>query len=885
MPFLGEQHVCACHRHAHGDFTLPGAQAHYPPDLGLEPVHLDIDLFVDLAQQRAGGTVTLTITARRPQARTLKLHAVDFHHVRVVDADAHPLSFQYDGRELSITWDTAPAVDESRRLAITYGVERPVTGLFFSQPSEAYPKQAWYAATDHETERARHWLPCIDLPNARPRLDFHLRAEQRFTILANGKLIQEVAHQDGTKTAHWRLEQPCPSYLTCFAIGDFTRADDGEFEGRPVAYFSSKEFPAEHLHRSFGRTRAMLAWLTRKLDHPFPYPKYYQFALPGFGGAMENISLVSWDDQFVLDETLAREWTWSVDQVNIHEMAHSYFGDWLVCRDFAHAWLKESWATYIETCWLEDNVSRDEADYDFYVNAHQYFGEADERYQRPIVTRVFNHSWHLYDRHLYPGGACRLHTLRKHVGDDAFWSGVREYVNTYGGRVVETEDFRKMIEKHSGRSLVRFFEQWFHSKGYPSLKVTFGWDAKEREGTFEIEQAQVDEKNGVPVFELDLTLAWVIDGVAQQKKVELRSRKHTFVIPMAADPEQVRVDPFSETLHKLDFNPGDERLTRQLTAAPDVPGRILAGRELAKAGRAKHVHALRDAFRKEKFYGVKREWAAALAKSGTEAAIAALAELLASEQDPMVLEYLIRAAGGFRDARIRAALEQRLDAGLPYRATGAALEQLGRQRADAPFDRLAKAAKGTVTAFTALVQAGAYRGLAASRHREATALLLARSAHGASSNRSRGACVAALGELGRVLEKADRERVLERLADSLRDPIDRVRRAAVVGLESMGAAEGIGPLRRYGASISDQERAGIDRVISGLNAEDAPRVPALEKRLEELEDKLRTLGGSVEKLQAKSSKEPGSANKPGKTAPGKAAKHSGKAKSGKPKRP
>ena len=34
--------------HHGADFTMPGAEAHYPPDLQLEPMHLDIALRVDV---------------------------------------------------------------------------------------------------------------------------------------------------------------------------------------------------------------------------------------------------------------------------------------------------------------------------------------------------------------------------------------------------------------------------------------------------------------------------------------------------------------------------------------------------------------------------------------------------------------------------------------------------------------------------------------------------------------------------------------------------------------------------------------------------------------------------------------------------------------------
>lgn len=65
---------------------------------------------------------------------------------------------------------------------------------------------------------------------------------------------------------------------------------------------------------------------------------------------MENISLVTWVDTFIQDDINSLERKYLTDLVNIHEMGHTYFGDLLVIRHFEHAWLKESWATYIESC-------------------------------------------------------------------------------------------------------------------------------------------------------------------------------------------------------------------------------------------------------------------------------------------------------------------------------------------------------------------------------------------------------------------------------------------------------------------------------------------------------------------------------------------------------
>ena len=134
-----------------------------------------------------------------------------------------------------------------------------------------------------------------------------LMSEEELTILANGVLVSETANRDGTKTARWKLDERCPSYLCCLAVGRFVRHDEEPVGGRPVAYFGTERFTREQLARTFGRTPAMLRWIEDKLKSPFPYPKYFRIAVPEIGGAMENISLVTWDDTVILDEELASD--------------------------------------------------------------------------------------------------------------------------------------------------------------------------------------------------------------------------------------------------------------------------------------------------------------------------------------------------------------------------------------------------------------------------------------------------------------------------------------------------------------------------------------------------------------------------------------------------
>jgi aminopeptidase N len=841
------ERVHGCHA---GEFTLPGALAHYPPDLSLEPVHLDIALRINLSEQSVAGTVTSTVRCRTAGARSLRLNAVAFDALEVKDPTGGTIDVTYDGEEIAVTWAEPFALDEERKLAVSYRVRRPATGIYFSKPTPEYPDAPWFAVTDHETERARHWLPSVDFPAVRPRLDFHLRAERSFVVLANGRMVGEESHDDGTKTVHYRLEQRCPSYLTCFVVGSFVRCDDGEHEGVPVSYFAPPPFTADHLRRSFGRTRDMLAWMTRRLGTPYPFPKYFQFAARGIGGAMENISLVSWDDRYVLDEDLHKEIGHLVDNVNVHEMAHTWFGDLVVVRDFAHAWLKESWATYMETCWIEHDRGRDAMLYDLWANAQAYFAEADEKYKRPIVTRKFNSSWSMYDQHLYPGGAWRVHMLRCELGEEVFWAAVHEYLRRYSHQVVETDDLRRVCEDISGRSLGRFFDQWFHRSGYPHLKVRFRHDAEKREGVLEIEQAQVEGEGAESEpFELDLEVAWVIDGTRHVRRLPVRRAKEVFLVPMERDPELIRIDPDGKVLHKLEFNPGDDKLRRQLTDGADLFGRLLAGSELAKSGRVQNVEAVRDAFRGEPSWGVRVQWAKALGDAQSEAAIGALADLIGDHDDPWSLPSLLGAAGSYRDPRLKAALEARLDRGLLPRAAAAAYESLGAQREDAPFSRLVEAsAEPGMGGFR---QSGALGGLARTRRLEALDVLIDRLPYGKCELRARPAAARALGALAATLDRRPRERAIEALVDVLRDPDHVMRIAGADGLAAARASEALEALEAFRATVSAQERSRVDRIIDAIRKSGRRDREKADRELDELREKVRKLDDTLQRLEAR----------------------------------
>ena len=433
--------------------------------------------------------------------------------------------------------------------------------------------------------------------------------------------------------------------------------------------------------------------------------------------------------------------------------------------------------------------------------------------------------------------------LRHQLGEQAFWDGVQKYLETYANRLVETDDFRHVMEQVSGKSLGRFFDQWFRTPGHPRLRVWFRWDQRSKKGIFEIEQLQVDVKKGVPLFDFPLELGWRHDASLETRTVQVKEKKSVFAFDMKEDPTQVRVDPFGNLVHELEFDPGETRLRRQLEAG-DIRGRIQAGLGLAKKGPSA-VAALTAAFREESYWGVQVEWAEALGGSRTEAALESLLALTADHEESRSLYALFEALAKYRDPRVVDVVRERIRRGLAPKALGAAWRALGAQREAAPLEAIVEGAK--TRGWAGMAQSDAFKALAETRREEALAPLL----DGAKTAdpRSRGVAAECAGKLAKRLEGRTKERAAEALEDLLRADDGRQRSGAAKGLVAAESRASLGALEAYGATLTHQEKVLLERTLGALRRPSTPR--QLEKELEKMREKLRKLEHELRHLQAR----------------------------------
>jgi aminopeptidase N len=71
----------------------------------------------------------------------------------------------------------------------------------------------------------------------------------------------------------------------------------------------------------------------------------------------------------------------------------------------------------------------------------------------------------------YQKSAFVFHQLRREIGDDAFWRGLKSFVNRYRNRAADWGSIEAVFSRESRQDLRWFFEQWVERSGAPALSL------------------------------------------------------------------------------------------------------------------------------------------------------------------------------------------------------------------------------------------------------------------------------------------------------------------------------------------------------------------------------------------------------------------------------
>ena len=229
-----------------------------------------------------------------------------------------------------------------------------------------------------------------------------------------------------------------------------------------------------------------------------------------------------------------------------HETAHQWWGQAVGWANYHEQWLSEGFAQYFAALYAQ-HQGGDEAFGPVMRQMRKW--ALDKSDQGPVYLGYrlghIKQDGRVFRALVYNKSAVVLHMLRRLLGDEVFFRGIRRFYTASKFTKAGTDDFRRAMETESGQPLARFFDRWIYGSTLP--RVTF---------TYRVEPAPAGqtlvlhfEQAGDDIFDLPVT---VRVQYSDKRTVDI-------VVPVTERSVEKRV-PLEGTLRNVEVSKDDGTL-------------------------------------------------------------------------------------------------------------------------------------------------------------------------------------------------------------------------------------------------------------------------------------------------------------------------------------
>ena len=416
---------------------------------GYRVTRYDLELTYRMSSNRLSGKAVISAVATQGLSR-FSLDLADLRVSKVSVNGRRAAKFGLSRGKLTI-WPAAPVpVGASLSIEVQYaGNPGPLAGPWGDVGWEELDDGVIVAG---QPNGAPSWFPCNDHPTNKAPFRISVTTDTPYRVIANGAL---VSRKSGGSQTTWVYEQPEPmaTYLAAVQIGQYELIELGS---EPVPMFAA--LPAasrEQFSIDFGRQAQMMAAFNQMFG-PYPFAGYTvvitedELEIPLEAQGMSVFGANYLDGERGSERLVA------------HELAHQWFGNSVTVAGWQHIWLHEGFACYAEWLWSEaaGEASADKL-------ARRYWDRLADEPQDLVVAAPGARG--MFDDRLYKRGALTLHALRHTLGDEAFFTMVRDWTRLHRHGNVSTEQFMVHAGRFREQSLAGLFNAWLFERELPRL--------------------------------------------------------------------------------------------------------------------------------------------------------------------------------------------------------------------------------------------------------------------------------------------------------------------------------------------------------------------------------------------------------------------------------
>ena len=373
------------------------------------------------------------------------------------------------------------------------------------------------------------WYPRPASEQVHYRVSVHAPRDM-IAVTSGRRLLQKRSAEQSQST--WEIDYPM-SGLTLSA-GNYQVFEDLTGPVPIYAYFYPSSAPLATTYLQQARLD-----LERyvKLFGPYPFHKFAiveNFFPTGYGlpsWTLLGSSVISLP--FIVKTSLG------------HEIAHSWWGNG-VRVDYAQGNWCEGLTTYVADYLEQERISPAAAlayrqkilrDYASLVNQDNSFPISEFVSRRDGASQAIG----------YGKTAMLFHMLRRKVGEEKFWAGLREISRRFRYTRIGWDSFAKVFSNLNGRDLRPFFQQWLTSAIGPTLmlenvqrqKTPTGW----------MVSGQLTQQP--PYYKLQVVLQLVTEHGKRNETQELDAASRPFQMHSNTRPTALIADPDADLFRIL----------------------------------------------------------------------------------------------------------------------------------------------------------------------------------------------------------------------------------------------------------------------------------------------------------------------------------------------
>ena len=492
-------------------------------------VNYDIDASFDPRREWIDGKATVLLTARRSPISSIVLTLAEPLTVRSVTSARHGylMALRVSGQDdIIINLPQPLRPDELLDLEFVYGgrlpavpPEREVIDLgltamqqsndFFSiqaLPSYIYTgRSGWYPqgdVTDYATATMRLRVPEgytsvasglleAGYPKAMPPEGRMIWTEYRFSatqpVRYLGWATSRFVHVDSTSFSIEPAEGDDPPLTgASYTFGDISVESSGLLQRKGRELFEE----TQRIMKFYGSVVSDIPYPTFTLamverDQPGGHSPPYFAALSHPPPATP----ISWRADPAYFDGFPEFFL-------AHETAHQWWGQAVGWKNYHEQWISEGFAQYFAAMYAEhakkEGVFRQ-------VIAQMARWTLDRSDQGPVYLGYrlghIRNDGRVFRALVYNKGALTLHMLRKLIGDQAFFRGLRRFYSTWRFKKAGTEDVKAAFELEANRDLDAYFDHWIYGSSLPRMRFSYTSEPDAVVVRFE----QIGERFEVPV--------------------------------------------------------------------------------------------------------------------------------------------------------------------------------------------------------------------------------------------------------------------------------------------------------------------------------------------------------------------------------------------------